>query len=94
MLGDNQNLKLGKQLQYKLYLTNFFKKIINYKFFYISAGECQILDFQTQQYKIFPAIAISFAYKCAASWLWNIYKGVISMLNKGDLELLPEVCFT
>ncbi|VVC41119.1 Acyl-coenzyme A oxidase, N-terminal,Acyl-CoA oxidase/dehydrogenase, central domain,Acyl-CoA [Cinara cedri] len=55
------------------------------------AGECQILDFQTQQFKIFPAIAMSFAYKCAASRLWNIYTGVTSMLIKGDLELLPEL---
>lgn len=36
---------------------------------------------------------MSFAYKCAASWLWNIYNGVTSMLSKGDLELLPEVYF-
>jgi len=58
---------------------------------YISAGESQILDYQTQQYKIFPAIAISLAYKFAASWLWDVYNNVTSQLEQGDLEQLPEV---
>jgi len=59
--------------------------------FYISAGESQILDYQTQQYKIFPAIAISLAYKFAASWLWDVYNNVTSQLEEGVLEQLPEV---
>ncbi|CAH1737123.1 probable peroxisomal acyl-coenzyme A oxidase 1 [Aphis gossypii] len=55
------------------------------------AGEPQILDYQTQQYKIFPAIAISLAYKFAATWLWNVYNDVTSKLEEGDLERLPEL---
>lgn len=58
---------------------------------YISAGEPQILDYQTQQYKIFPVIAMSLAYKFAASWLWDVYNDVTSQLELGDLERLPEV---
>jgi len=49
------------------------------------------LDYQTQQYKIFPAIAISLAYKFAALWLWDVYNDVNSQLEQGDLERLPEV---
>lgn len=64
-----------------------FKKKIDF----ISAGEPQIIDYQTQQYKIFPAIGISLAYKFAASWLWDVYNDVTSQLEKGDLERLPEV---
>jgi len=55
------------------------------------AGESQILDYQTQQYKIFPAIATSLAYKFAASWLWNVYNDVTSQLEQGDLDKLPEL---
>lgn len=61
------------------------------KNYFISAGEPQIIDYQTQQYKIFPAIAISLAYKFAASWLWDVYNDVTSQLEQGVLERLPEV---
>jgi len=92
----NQNSNQGK---YKLFyfkdnsiIIQFLhacKKIII--IYCISAGEPQILDYQTQQYKIFPAIAISLAYKFAATWLWNVYNDVTSKLEEGDLERLPEV---
>lgn len=36
---------------------------------------------------------MNYAYKCAATWLWNIYNNVTSMLNKGNLDSLPEVYF-
>lgn len=34
---------------------------------------------------------MSFAYKFAASWLWDVYNDVTSQLEQGDLERLPEV---
>lgn len=49
------------------------------------------MDFQTQQYKLFPAIATVFAIKFAAMWLWDIYNSVSSDLEHGDMEKLPEV---
>ena len=57
--------------------------------------EPQILDYRTQQYKLFPYLAASFAVRFAGIRLWNIYKNVVSELAEGDLERLPEVkCFT
>jgi acyl-CoA oxidase len=53
--------------------------------------EPQILDYRTQQYKLFPYLAASFAVKFTAIWLWNMYNEVISELEGGDLERLPEV---
>jgi hypothetical protein len=59
--------------------------------FYFRDPEPQILDYRTQQYKLFPCLAASFAIRCAAIWLWNMYKDVVSELAGGDLERLPEV---
>lgn len=53
--------------------------------------EPQILDYRTQQYKLFPSIATSIAMTFSANWLWNMYNNVTSELEQGDLERLPEV---
>ncbi|XP_050423854.1 probable peroxisomal acyl-coenzyme A oxidase 1 isoform X2 [Adelges cooleyi] len=59
----------------------------------LKAGEKepQILDYQTQQYKLFPAIATALAYKFSANWLWDVYHNVNSQVEKGDLKRLPEL---
>jgi hypothetical protein len=53
--------------------------------------EPQILDYRTQQYKIFPYLAVSFAVRFAGMQLWNMYTDVVSELAEGNLERLPEV---
>jgi acyl-CoA oxidase len=53
--------------------------------------EPQILDYKTQQYKLFPYLAAVFALKFAGMWLLNMHTEVISEVEGGDLERLPEV---
>lgn len=53
--------------------------------------EPQILDFVTQQYKIFPYIATCFAFQYTANWLWDVYNNVTEELETGQLENLPEL---
>jgi len=53
--------------------------------------EPQIIDFVTQQYKLFPNLAAYFAYLYAARWLWDLYNNVTSELESGQLYLLPEL---
>ncbi|XP_060825330.1 probable peroxisomal acyl-coenzyme A oxidase 1 [Bombus pascuorum] len=53
--------------------------------------EVQILDYVTQQYKIFPHIATCFAIKVTASWVWDMYNTVQSELHQADYEKLPEL---
>ncbi|RZF45952.1 hypothetical protein LSTR_LSTR008329 [Laodelphax striatellus] len=55
------------------------------------AREPQILDYRTQQYKLFPAIATSIAMFFSAKWLWDIYNTVTHELDEGRLEQLPEL---
>jgi len=64
---------------------------IIYMWFWPKDLESQILDYQTQQYKLFPVIAASLVYKVAARWLWDKYATVKSELERGDLVQLPEL---
>ncbi|CAH1400305.1 unnamed protein product [Nezara viridula] len=50
-----------------------------------------ILEYKTQQYKIFPHISSSLAMVFAAKWIWDMYNNVSSELEQGDLERLPEL---
>ncbi|KAK9505625.1 hypothetical protein O3M35_009632 [Rhynocoris fuscipes] len=50
-----------------------------------------IIEYKTQQYKLFPHIATSIAMFFASNWLWVMYNNVTSELAQGDLERLPEL---
>ncbi|XP_063835242.1 probable peroxisomal acyl-coenzyme A oxidase 1 [Ostrinia nubilalis] len=53
--------------------------------------EPQILDYVTQQHKLFIAIATSHAYRLTGNWLWSTYSQVTHDLDKGKLDHLPEL---
>ncbi|KAJ8926828.1 hypothetical protein NQ314_020678 [Rhamnusium bicolor] len=53
--------------------------------------EPQILDFVTQQHKLFPFISTCFAFVHAANWLWDVYNNVTGELETGHLDNLPEL---
>uniref|UniRef100_A0A6M2DSR8 Acyl-coenzyme A oxidase n=1 Tax=Xenopsylla cheopis TaxID=163159 RepID=A0A6M2DSR8_XENCH len=53
--------------------------------------EPQILDYVTQQYKLFPNIAKCFVFRMTSEWLWDMYNSVTSELESGDMERLPEL---
>ncbi|XP_017768288.1 PREDICTED: probable peroxisomal acyl-coenzyme A oxidase 1 [Nicrophorus vespilloides] len=59
----------------------------------LKAGEpeTQIMDYITQQYKLFPNIATFFAYSYVAKWLWEYYNNVTGELEAGILDRLPEL---
>ncbi|XP_050423855.1 probable peroxisomal acyl-coenzyme A oxidase 1 [Adelges cooleyi] len=57
----------------------------------VGEREPQIMDYQTQQYKLFPLIATGLAYKFVANWLWEAYNEVTSELDRGNVDLLPEL---
>ncbi|XP_071441576.1 acyl-coenzyme A oxidase 1 [Hetaerina americana] len=53
--------------------------------------EPQIIDYRTQQYKLFPHIASCLAMKFASNWIWDMYNNVTSEIEEGDLDKLPEL---
>ncbi|XP_076027244.1 peroxisomal acyl-coenzyme A oxidase 1 isoform X2 [Genypterus blacodes] len=59
----------------------------------IRAGEPepQILDYQTQQYKLFPLLATAYAFKFVGQYMKATYNRIIGDISQGDLTELPEL---
>ncbi|XP_038208249.1 probable peroxisomal acyl-coenzyme A oxidase 1 [Zerene cesonia] len=53
--------------------------------------EPQILDYVTQQHKLFIGIATSYAYTFSSYWLWDLYSKYIQEMGDGNYERLPEL---
>lgn len=51
----------------------------------------QVLDFQTQQFCLFPQMANAYAIKFASKAIMAYYHNVAVHINKGNLEELPIV---
>lgn len=56
-----------------------------------SEPEPQILDYVTQQHKLFIQIATSHALRLTGQWLWDTYTKVNKQMKTGNMEQLPEV---
>ncbi|XP_013177323.1 PREDICTED: probable peroxisomal acyl-coenzyme A oxidase 1 isoform X1 [Papilio xuthus] len=59
----------------------------------LKAGEteCQILDYVTQQHKLFVSIAAAHAFRITANNLWLTFNEVNEQLSEGNLQRLPEL---
>ncbi|CAG0897403.1 unnamed protein product [Darwinula stevensoni] len=55
------------------------------------AGEVQILDFVTQQWKLFPALATAFGIHFGFQYVMEQYHQVNEHVNNGDLDTLPQL---
>lgn len=53
--------------------------------------EPQILDYTAQQNKLFPALAACFAFQFAGQNLMELYREATQNIDKGDLQLMPDV---
>ena len=53
--------------------------------------EPQVLDYQTQQMKLFPAISTAYALFFAGSAMRSIYMDIMSAVQAGDTSRMPEV---
>ena len=54
-------------------------------------GEAQVLDYQTQQYKLFPLLAASYAFWLSGLKMRHTYFSLNYELMHGNMDLLPEV---
>jgi len=59
---------------------------------YCSDPEPQVVEFQTQQYRLFPMLATAYAYWFAGQKLLKAYHAFQDELKKGSSSSLPEVC--
>ncbi|PIO26413.1 hypothetical protein AB205_0002950, partial [Aquarana catesbeiana] len=53
--------------------------------------EPQILNFQTQQYKLFPLLATAYAFHFVGSYMSETYHRITGDIQQGNLNELPEL---
>ncbi|GAA6234510.1 peroxisomal acyl-coenzyme A oxidase 1 isoform X2 [Lates japonicus] len=53
--------------------------------------EPQILDYQTQQYKLFPLLAMAYAFTFVGQYMKQTYHRITGDINQGDFSELPEL---
>ncbi|XP_020787000.2 peroxisomal acyl-coenzyme A oxidase 1 isoform X1 [Boleophthalmus pectinirostris] len=53
--------------------------------------EPQILDYQTQQYKLFPLLATAYAFTFVGQYISQTYHRITGDINHGDFSELPEL---
>ncbi|TKR88698.1 hypothetical protein L596_012902 [Steinernema carpocapsae] len=53
--------------------------------------EVQVLDYQTQQHRLFPQIARAYAFFLTGKYVSKMYNKVIQDLSEGNADLLPEL---
>ncbi|KAL8111477.1 hypothetical protein AgCh_019263 [Apium graveolens] len=52
--------------------------------------ETQVIDYKTQQHRLFPLLASAYAFRFAGQWLSWLYKDVTDKLQANDFSTLPE----
>ncbi|XP_078081425.1 peroxisomal acyl-coenzyme A oxidase 1 isoform X1 [Mustelus asterias] len=53
--------------------------------------EPQIMDYQTQQYKLFPLLVTAYAFRFVGSFMREMYHRITGDMNDGDYSQLPEL---
>ncbi|VFR02198.1 unnamed protein product [Cuscuta campestris] len=53
--------------------------------------ETQVIDYKTQQNRLFPLLASAYAFRFVGEWLKWLYTDVTQKLQAGDFSTLPEV---
>ncbi|XP_060774936.1 peroxisomal acyl-coenzyme A oxidase 1 isoform X2 [Neoarius graeffei] len=53
--------------------------------------EPQILDYQAQQYKLFPLLATAYAFTFVGQYMTDTYHRITGDINQGDFSQLPEL---
>ena len=51
-----------------------------------------MLDYQTQQHKLFPLLAAAYAFHFVGEWMLNFHDDVMQEINEGNYKRLAEVC--
>ncbi|RVE76628.1 hypothetical protein OJAV_G00010670 [Oryzias javanicus] len=54
-------------------------------------AEPQILDYQTQQYKLFPLLATAYAFSFVGQYMTHTYQRINEEINQGNYSELPEL---
>ncbi|OZJ02727.1 hypothetical protein BZG36_04711, partial [Bifiguratus adelaidae] len=53
--------------------------------------EKQVLDYAGVQYRLFPLLASSFAFRITGEWMYAMYRKLVTELANGDIKSLADV---
>eukprot|EP01080_Neovahlkampfia_damariscottae_P008972 gene8972-921_t len=53
-------------------------------------GETLILDYPSQQYKLFPLLATAYGFKFTSQYIWNLYGEIMKSMSTSDFSFLGE----
>ncbi|KAL3695295.1 hypothetical protein R1sor_009371 [Riccia sorocarpa] len=53
--------------------------------------EIQVIDYKSQQSRLFPILASSYAFRFVGEWMTTLYDDVMARLQVNDFTTLPEV---
>lgn len=62
-----------------------------YNIFRYRGSEAQIIDYQTQQYKLFPLLATAYAMYFTGKYAEDYYNKISSEIEAGNLDSLNQV---
>ncbi|XP_026731714.1 probable peroxisomal acyl-coenzyme A oxidase 1 [Trichoplusia ni] len=54
-------------------------------------SELQVLDYTTQQHKLFICIATAHALQLNSIWLWKTFSDTLAAIKEGNVDTLPEL---
>jgi len=54
------------------------------------SGEVKILDYQTQQHRLFPQLARAYVFMFAGKEVRELYQKVLNDMEKGEVLLMPK----
>ena len=52
--------------------------------------ETLILDYPSQQFKLFPLLATAYAFKFTSQYIWNLYGDIMKSMSSSDFSFLGE----
>ena len=67
------------------------KKILSRIPPFLSGPEPQVMDYVTQQYKLFPELAAAYAFTFAGTYISALYMKTNKEILQGEVDKLPEV---
>ncbi|KAL2632344.1 hypothetical protein R1flu_017030 [Riccia fluitans] len=53
--------------------------------------ETQVIDYKSQQSRLFPMLASAYAFRFVGEWMGHLYDDVMARLSVNDFSTLPEV---
>ena len=86
-----QTCDVSAMSQYTVHCTYACLVICHFSRSHSSAGEPQVIDYQSQQLKLFPYLAMAFAFTFSGKQMQQMFAQSLDAVSGGNFNVLPEV---